>query len=165
MGWEPREEDLEIVQESLERMAVLEYTERSINELSGGQRQRVFIARALAQRPRFFMFDEPTSSLDLRYQLETMKVMSDIVHGSDSGLIIAVHDLNLALHYSDFVYLVRDGKLAYGGAPEEVITSEVIEEVYAVKSIMADTEEGRFILPFQSKGGELRPGQRHVYRK
>ena len=123
-----------------------------MNELSGGQMQRVFIARALSQRPRFYMFDEPTSSLDLRHQIDTMKTMEEIVHSSDSGMIIALHDLNLALRYSDKILMIKDKKVYDYGAPDDVITEQSIMDVYGVKAKIIDTDDGRFMLPIDSIG-------------
>lgn len=152
MDWDYSDEDFEIVEESMKRMNVLEFADHNMNELSGGQMQRVFIARTLAQRPRFYMFDEPTSSLDLRHQIDTMKTMSDIVHSSDSGMIIALHDLNLAIRYSDKILMIKDKKVYDYGKPEDVITEQSIMDVYGVKAKIIDTDDGRFMLPIDSVG-------------
>jgi iron complex transport system ATP-binding protein len=101
INWDYTEEDLNMAERSMKRMNILDLASRYINEISGGQLQRVFIARTLCQNPNFYIFDEPTSSLDLRHQIETMKIMREIVHGEGRGMIIALHDLNLALRYSD----------------------------------------------------------------
>ena len=98
--WSYREKDIDIAIESMERMRVGGYSERNVSDLSGGQRQRVFLARSLAQCPSFFIFDEPTSALDLKHQMNTMITMGDIVHNLNAGMIIALHDINLALNYS-----------------------------------------------------------------
>ncbi|MFA6642090.1 MAG: ABC transporter ATP-binding protein [Methanomethylophilus sp.] len=150
MGWEPSETDLNIVARSLDIMGLGEFAERNINELSGGQRQRVFIARALSQTPVFFLFDEPTSSLDMKYQLETMKKMYSIVHDQNVGLIIALHDINLAMRYADRVILVRNGRIFAEGAPYQVITESSILNVYGVKTTITENEHGRFILAYDS---------------
>lgn len=128
-------------------MNVDKYSERNVSDLSGGQRQRVFLARSLAQCASFFLFDEPTSALDLKHQMKTMIVMRDIVHRMDSGMIIALHDINLALNYADRVIMLKDHGIHSIGKPSEVITEESIRAVYGVESRIIDTLEGRFILP------------------
>ena len=100
--WSYSDEDLDMASKALETMNIINLRDKFINELSGGQRQRVFIARALTQDPHFYLFDEPTSSLDLRHQLRTMKIMRKLVR-SEAGMIIATHDLNLVLRYADRV--------------------------------------------------------------
>lgn len=83
-------------------MNITELAGRLVSELSGGQRQRgVYRPRTLAQQPAFYLFDEPTSSLDLRHQLEKASTMQQIIHQKNAGLVIALHDLNLALGYAD----------------------------------------------------------------
>ena len=150
MGWEPTDNDLEIVQKAMEYMGILDLADQYINELSGGQRQRVFIARSIAQDPKLFVFDEPTSSLDLRYQFESMKMMSDLVHNNGTMMLVALHDLNLALRFSDRIVMIKDGNVVSDGTPEEVLTPELIESVYGVKTAITDTEQGRFILAYDS---------------
>ncbi len=129
-------------------MNIADLSDRFVNELSGGQRQRVFIARALAQDPSFFLFDEPTSSLDLRHQLETVATMREIVRRENSGMIIALHDLNLALRYTDKVLLLKDGEMYAYGTPEEVLTTESVRDVYGVDAEFVENAKGRFILSY-----------------
>jgi iron complex transport system ATP-binding protein len=148
--WAYSKEDLEIASRALETMSIMDLRDRYINELSGGQRQRVFIARTLAQSPRFYMFDEPTSSLDLRFQLRTMRVMRDIVRRDGSGMIVAMHDLNLALRHTDKVLMLRDKGIYAFGRPEEVLTPEAIHDVYGVDSYIVKNDRGLFILPYDS---------------
>jgi len=145
MSWSVSEDDLKAVDEAMTAMNVAEISDRYINELSGGQRQRVFIARALAQNPAFYLFDEPTSSLDLRHQLETLTVMRDLVHTKGSGMIVALHDLNLALHFADRVILLKEGKIIDTGIPNTVLTAERVAEVYGVKSEVISSSHGTFI--------------------
>ncbi|HJJ85693.1 MAG TPA: ABC transporter ATP-binding protein [Methanocorpusculum sp.] len=149
MSWSVSDEDLETVDAALSTMHIEELADRFVNELSGGQRQRVFIARALAQNPEFFLFDEPTSSLDLRHQLETLAVMQDVVHKNNSGMIVALHDLNLALRYADHVVLLKDGAIYANGKPEDVLTAEAVRDVYGVESEVVEKETGRFILSYE----------------
>ena len=145
MNWSVSEEDLQTVDNALAMMNISDLSGRYINELSGGQRQRVFIARAIAQNPVFYLFDEPTSSLDLKYQLETMAVMQKIVRKNGSGMIVALHDLNLALKYADYAVLLKDGRIYAQGTPEDVITSKAVADVYGVESERIECENGMFI--------------------
>ena len=150
MGWEPTERDLEAVQNAMEYMGILDLADQYINELSGGQRQRVFISRSIAQEPKMFVFDEPTSSLDLKYQFDSMKMMAELVHKGDSIMLVALHDLNLALRFCDRIVMIKDGNVVCDGTPEGVLTSELIESVYGVKTKITDTDEGKFILAYDS---------------
>ncbi|MDV0441222.1 ABC transporter ATP-binding protein [Methanorbis furvi] len=148
MSWSVTDEDLIAVDKSLATMHVTDLADRFVNELSGGQRQRVFIARTLAQQPAFYLFDEPTSSLDLRHQLETASTMQKIVHEENSCMIIALHDLNLALRYTDKVVMLKDGSIYSCGTPEEVLTEEAVRDVYGVCAEIVENDHGRFILSY-----------------
>jgi iron complex transport system ATP-binding protein len=148
MSWSVSDEDLNVVDKAMSTMNITDLSDRFVNELSGGQRQRVFIARALAQDPNFFLFDEPTSSLDLRHQLETVSTMREIVRTDNSGMIIALHDLNLALRYTDKVMLLKDGEMYDYGTPSEVLTTESVRDVYGVHAEFVENAQGRFILSY-----------------
>ncbi|MBR2255129.1 MAG: ABC transporter ATP-binding protein [Candidatus Methanomethylophilaceae archaeon] len=143
--WNYTPEDLRIVADSMITMNVNAYMRDDVNQLSGGQRQRAFIARALAQRPRFYVFDEPTSSFDLRNQLDTMRIMRSLIRREDACLIVALHDLNLAIRYSDKVVVLNDGRVYDIGPPEKVITSEMIQDVYGVKAEILEDSHGLFV--------------------
>lgn len=148
MSWSVSDDDLAAVDQAMATMNITDLSDRVVNELSGGQRQRVFIARALAQDPNFFLFDEPTSSLDLRHQLETVSTMRDIVRKDNSGMIIALHDLNLALRYTDKVLLLKDGEMYDHGAPADVLTPKSLRDVYGVDAEFVENAQGRFILSY-----------------
>lgn len=147
--WSYRDKDIDIAIEAMKRMRVDSYSDRDVSDLSGGQRQRVFLARSLAQCPSFFIFDEPTSALDLKHQMNTMITMSDIVHNMNAGMIIALHDINLALNYSDKVLMIRNHRTYAFGSPVDVITEESIRDVYGVDARIIEEEGGRFILPLK----------------
>lgn len=150
INWDYTEEDLNMAERSMKRMNILDLASRYINEISGGQLQRVFIARTLCQNPNFYIFDEPTSSLDLRHQIETMKIMRGIVHGEDRGMIIALHDLNLALRYSDKILMLSKKKIYSYGPPRETITTKAIKDVYGVEAEIIESEKGPFVLSYDS---------------
>jgi iron complex transport system ATP-binding protein len=104
--------------------------DRGVNRLSGGERQRVVLARALAQRPRFLLLDEPTSHLDLRHQKEVLEIATARAAADGLTVIAVLHDLNLAARYCDRLALLDRGRIIRQGAPGEVLTAETIGGVY-----------------------------------
>ena len=104
---------------------------RDINTLSGGERQRVLIARALAQEPRLLLLDEPTANLDIQHQLQVMELVRGLVDGGLAALA-AMHDLNMASNYCDRIYMMKAGEIVASGAPDEVLRSELIHDVFEV---------------------------------
>ena len=130
-------EDYQIVAESLEKVGMAAFADRSFSTLSGGEQQRVILARALAQRTPCLILDEPTNHLDIKYQLQLM----DLVRGLDRTVIAAVHDLNMAAMYCDRLYAVKDGRVVGQGAPRELLTPEFIRMMYEVDAQV--TEDGR----------------------
>lgn len=148
--WAYTKNDIKIASEALKSMGIEEFSGRDINNLSGGQRQKVFIARSLAQNPKFYIFDEPTNSLDLKNQLNTMKLMKNIVKERNACLVVALHDLNLAMRYSDKVIVLKDGLIFDKGKPKNVITTDMIEKVYGVKSKIFEEGEDSFVHLYES---------------
>ncbi|NNJ62027.1 MAG: ABC transporter ATP-binding protein [Dactylosporangium sp.] len=129
--WEASRKDLEVVQRALETLELEEYALRYTDELSGGEQQKVVIARALAQEPRVLLLDEPTSSLDLKNQLEVARIIRRVATQQRIGAVVSVHDLNLAIRFANKFLLLKDGEVfAAGGL--EVMTPETIESVYSV---------------------------------
>ncbi|WP_146553922.1 ABC transporter ATP-binding protein [Rummeliibacillus sp. SL167] len=124
-----RHEDFEIVEEALTRTNLLDYKTRSFLSLSGGEKQRVILARTIAQQPKFMILDEPTNHLDIRYQIEILSCVKNL----NIGVLAALHDLELAAHYCDYLYAVKDGEVYAYGTPEEVLTPEIIEALYQIK--------------------------------
>ncbi|EJO5347999.1 ABC transporter ATP-binding protein [Clostridium botulinum] len=147
LKWGVREKDLKIVEEILEYMELLDLAECYIDELSGGQKQRVYIARALAQEPKILLLDEPTSSLDIKHQLEVLQVVDKISRQRNTSVIMVIHDLNLAYRFSDKLALVKSGQVISYDSPEVVITEENINSVYEVESSIINTKLGKCILP------------------
>lgn len=145
MGWTYSKEDFDIASHAVERMGVQDLINKSVQDLSGGQVQKVIIARAIAQEPRYFVLDEPTSALDLRNQLNTLRTMKSIMRDTNAGVFVALHDLNLAMRFSDSVVMLKDGCVYAQGRPEDVITPESIMEVYGVNSEIVDGRGGKYV--------------------
>ena len=123
-------EDFQLVDTSLKQVGMQDFSERLFSSLSGGEQQRVLLARALAQQTPCLILDEPTNHLDIKYQLQLM----DIVKALDITVIAAIHDLNIAAMYCDFIYVMKHGAIITKGTPKEVLTSEIIEEIYEVQA-------------------------------
>lgn len=122
--------DLEIVKEMLKKVGLEDYRERSFSNLSGGEKQRALIARALVQDTDFLILDEPTNHLDIGYQIQLM----DIIKELNTTTLSAIHDMNLAAMYCDYIVVMKDGKISRIGKPNEVITSEVLKDVFGVNA-------------------------------
>jgi iron complex transport system ATP-binding protein len=129
--WEASGKDLEITQDVLKTLDLDSYALRQLNELSGGEQQKVAIARALVQEPDLLLLDEPTSSLDLKNQIEVVKIIKRVASKRQIAAVVSMHDLNLAMRYADKFLLLKDGEIfAAGGL--EVMTSENIGTVYSI---------------------------------
>ena len=124
--------DEQWVTEALRAAQVEALAERSVTTLSGGERQRVLFARALAQQADILLLDEPTASLDLRHQSETLALARDLAHGGKAVLAV-LHDVNLASEYCDELVLLQGGKSAAQGTPTEVLTAENLRAVYGAR--------------------------------
>ncbi|OIN97210.1 hypothetical protein AUJ66_04055 [Candidatus Desantisbacteria bacterium CG1_02_38_46] len=125
-----RKEDEIAVEKAMETTGILNLKSRSVNQLSGGERQRVLLAQALAQEPSLLLLDEPTAHLDISHQVEICDLIKNLNREKSLTVIMVLHDLNLASDYCDQLILINKGKLYKIGPPEEVLTYQIIEEVY-----------------------------------
>jgi iron complex transport system ATP-binding protein len=128
------EKDDAAVQRALEATDTLELTGRNVDELSGGQRQRVWIAMALAQETDVLLLDEPTTYLDLAHQVEVLDLVTDLNRTRGTTVAIVLHDLNLAARYADHVIAMKGGAVVALGAPGDVVTEELVREVFGLES-------------------------------
>lgn len=147
------EEDRKIVEWALETASISHLKNRSIKSISGGEMQRVVIARALAQKTPVILLDEPVSQLDIHYQLSIMETLTKLSHEQGLTIVSVLHDLNLAAEYCDTVYLLKEGRIVCGGPPKEVLTYQVIEEVYNIVCLVYENPVSKkpHIIPVHSK--------------
>lgn len=134
--------DEEKTWQALARLGLEELAARRLSQLSGGQRQKVMIARALAQDAKVLLLDEPTSSLDLRHQMDVMGLLAAVARADGVAVCAVIHDLNLALRFCDRAVLMKDGEVYASGGCAEVITADHILEVYHVEAEL-NTHRGR----------------------
>ena len=127
-------DDKEHVEWALAQTGVTAMRNRLLNTLSGGERQRAWIAMALAQRPEVLLLDEPTTYLDICHQLEIMQLIVRLNQELGLTVVMVVHDLNHAIMYADHVVVVKAGKLVTSGAPREIITADLLADVFRVKA-------------------------------
>lgn len=135
-------EDLRKVRAAMELVKVWDLRDRDFMQLSDGQRQRVMLARAICQEPRVMVLDEPTSHLDIRYQIELLDVLHHLAHEQGVAIVMTMHELPLARRISDWVICVKDGGVALQGAPAEVFVPTVIDDLYDLKPGTFDSLTG-----------------------
>jgi iron complex transport system ATP-binding protein len=144
--WDVTQQDMAIAGQALASLGLADYALRYLDELSGGELQKVVIARALAQEPEILLMDEPTSSLDLKNQLEVVNLIRQISSERGIAAVVAMHDLNLALRFADRFILLKDRTIYAAGGPE-IMTPENIESVYAVPVTIAAYNGSRVVIP------------------
>lgn len=127
------EADEEAVLDAMQATQTLDLAGRRIEELSGGQRQRVWIAMALAQQTELLLLDEPTTFLDLPHQIEVLNLVRKLNRQQGRTMVVVLHDLNLACRYADHIVAMREGQIIEQGAPESVITVNVMRQVFGLK--------------------------------
>jgi iron complex transport system ATP-binding protein len=142
-------EDAEKVETALLRAGVLDLADTPIGTLSGGQRQRAFIAMALAQDTELLFLDEPTTFLDVRYQIEILRLVRELNEKHGVTVVMVLHDINQAVMYSDEVIGLSDGKVIVKGAPREAVNADSIRLLYGIGlDVREDKESGRrWVLP------------------
>ncbi len=138
-----QEDDHKAVDWAIEELKLGSYRNRQVTELSGGEFQRVAIARALAQKPKALLLDEPTSHLDIRYQVSICKLLRRL--RSHRSIVATFHDLNLAARFCDRLILLKHGQLIAEGIPSEVITPKNIWQAYHIKVLVKGGTGGKKI--------------------
>ena len=140
------EEDERLIRWAMEVTNVEKYRDREISRLSGGQRQRVWIAMALAQNTKILFLDEPTTYLDIRYQIEILELVKKLNREFGITIIMVLHDINQAIYFSDCVIGLKDGLVEMEGNPQEVITRESIRSLYGIELDVTKVGEKKFVL-------------------
>ncbi len=127
-------DDMEIIHWALERTHLTDYQDRTVSSLSGGESQRAWIAMALAQRPKVLLLDEPTTYLDISHQHEVLELVRELNEEMGMTVVMVLHDLNQAALYSDKIGVVQAGQKAMCGSPEQVMTQDMIRQVYCMNA-------------------------------
>lgn len=150
------DQDHRIVRQAMQQVDLVELADRNIAELSGGEQQRVLLARALAQQTSVLLLDEPTSHLDLQYQVSFLEKVRQLAHPSPEeiaagiekrAVLVAIHDLNLLNRYADRVALLEHGHLLMVGTPTEVLQPHILSPVYHLPlATLRDAENGSLIV-------------------
>ena len=148
MGLSPDpKEDEEKIRRALEITHTWKHRDKPVSELSGGQKQRVWIAMALAQDTKVLFLDEPTTYLDIRYQLQILKLIRQLNREYGITIVMVLHDINQSLYYSDEIVAMKDGKMIAHGLPEEIISGELVQEVYDVNLDIRSVDGKPFVIP------------------
>ncbi|NYI07930.1 ABC transporter ATP-binding protein [Allostreptomyces psammosilenae] len=130
--------DDRVVDAALEATGVAALAARSVDELSGGQRQRVWIAMTLAQDTSLLLLDEPTTYLDLAHQVDVLELVTELNRADGRTVVMVLHELNHACRYADHLIAMRDGRVVAAGPPGEIVTAELVREVFGLQAVVID---------------------------
>ena len=144
------------VAQALELTGVSDLADRPVDQLSGGQRQRAWISMALAQGTDILLLDEPTTYLDLAHSMEVLDLVDQLHEEMGRTVVMILHDLNLAVRYSDHLIVMRDGAVVASGVPKDIISAELLLEVFGLEAAVIDdpVSDRPLIVPI---------GTRHVF--
>lgn len=142
------EKDYQIIDWALEITNLKKYQNYQLAKLSGGQQQRVWLAVALSQKTPILLLDEPTTYLDVKYQIEILNLIKKINQDYQMTIIMVHHDINQAINYSDEIVAMKDGKILFQGKPEDVIDSKSLEKLYDYKLKIVDYGNQKIVLNY-----------------
>lgn len=143
------EKEEEIIKNAMEKVGILELSNKLISELSGGQKQKTLIAMALAQQTSTIVLDEPTNHLDIKSQIEIMEILHDLHHSHNKTIIMIIHDINFGIKYANKVILMKNGKIIANGNPKEIINKENILKTFDVNSHIINNGKEIKVIDFE----------------
>lgn len=152
--WELTAKDEQKVQAAMEATQIDQFGDRPVEQLSGGERQRAFLSMALAQDPKVLLLDEPTTYLDLRYQLQLLELLKQL-NQKGLAIITILHDVNLAARYSHRIALLHQGNIWAVGSPTQVLTSDHLAQVLGIEVTIIDTPVGLQVCPLAPSVGKI----------
>ncbi|RNL81589.1 ABC transporter ATP-binding protein [Halostreptopolyspora alba] len=152
--------DERVIDEAMDATGVRELADRVVDELSGGQRQRVWLAMVLAQQTPLLLLDEPTTYLDIAHQMDVLDLCAQLHAESEYTLVAVLHDLNHACRYASHLIAMKDGQVVAEGAPSDVVTAELVEEVFGLPvQVITDPESHTpLVVPADRRGSGARRG-------
>lgn len=133
-----REQDQIAVESAMKATGIMEFAQHHVDQLSGGQKQRVWVAMALAQETPLLLLDEPTTYLDIAHQIELMDLFQDLNRLQGHTMVAVLHDLNHACRYADNLIAMKEGKIITSGAPKDVVTEALIEDVFGLPCMILE---------------------------
>ena len=133
-----RKEDDEAVNQAMRATGITDLAQQSVDTLSGGQRQRAWIAMVLAQETAIMLLDEPTTWLDISHQIDLLELLSELNRTQGYTLAAVLHDLNQACRYATHLIALRDGEIVAQGAPKEIVTPDLIAQIYGMRCMIID---------------------------
>lgn len=136
--------DKEVIDWAIEKTGLKEFSEIEVENLSGGQRQRAWIAMTLAQETDIIILDEPTTYLDMSYQLEVLEVLKKLNEEKKITVVIVLHELNNACRFADNIIGLKKGKIICEGRPIDVINKDTLKEIYGVEANLQISENGEY---------------------
>lgn len=128
----------DIVEQTLAMTSLTELADRRMEQLSGGEKQRVALAKVIAQQPHFLLLDEPTTHLDIGYQMRLLDVVKQWQQTTALTVVVVLHDMNLAAQYCDELLFLHDGQLAARGRPADVLQPELIERIFGARAVVVN---------------------------
>lgn len=124
------DEDKKKINESIKYLKLEDIRHNYIDELSGGQQQRVYIAMILAQDTKYIFLDEPLNNLDMRYQIETMCILRNLVKDFNKTIVIVMHDINIAAAFCDYLVAMKDGRIVNEGTADEIVDKKILDNIF-----------------------------------
>lgn len=141
-------QDKEIVEWALHVTQLQDLRSHTLKKLSGGQQQRVWLAMALAQKTPLLLLDEPTTYLDVKYQIEILRLIRHIHQQWNMSIIMVHHDINQAIHYSDHIVAMKNGRIVRSGAPQDIICEDCLKELYDFDIRMIEKDHQKIVLNY-----------------